>query len=274
MLELDRGDSSVIVCRLDGSPLNTIPLRDTSVEKLYHEITKLLPASLAEFRMKEKKEIELYELNSEFLDDVIQHAHCDVGHLYEEYYKGQKFKKRMKITIRELFFQKIVEYGISHKDAKSYHFLDILTFSSEEIVDEDGNITYEEPTPIRLSTLLGHRFDGNEYSFNETNSSYIVLKKSNLKMFTNVVRMMRYLDRKDYALYIDYPQYYQKIDGKSLVQPLPLSELHRTHGKDSYDRKDCTYYSNHWIGSEENKSIHSNSIMAILSYLKYSFNNQ
>lgn len=261
--------NDVIVCRLDGSPLGSIPLRNTSVEDLYKRITKTLPDDLAYNRStlgNDGLEIEIYELDSDFLNDILELAEHDVGHLYNEVYKGQKFKKRLFITIRELFFQKIVEYGLSYRDARSYHFLDMLTYSSAQKTDESGITLYSEPLPIKLSTLLGHRFDGNEYSFKETNSSYIVLKRSNLKFFTNVLRMMRYLDRKDYSLHIDYPQYFRILDdGTEFVKPYSLAELHRTHNSN----RDCTYYSNHWFESEKNRNIHPNSIMAILSYLKY-----
>lgn len=265
-MELDFEYASKVVCRLDGSPLSTIPLRNISVEDLYHKIMKTLPDDLADFRARQITDVEIYELDENFLKDVIELAEHNVGHLCEEMYRGQKFRKPLHMTIRELFFQKIVEYGLSYTDARSYHFLDMLTFSSAQYTNSSGETIYSEPIPIRLSTLLGHRFDGSEYSFKEQYSSYIVLKKSNLKFFTNVLRMMRYLDRKDYSLYIDYPQYYKILDNsEEFVKPFSLSELHRTHNSN----KECTYYSNHWFESDRNKSIHSNSIMAILSYLKY-----
>jgi hypothetical protein len=257
---------SNFVRTLDGSPLNSIPLRNTSVAELYQSIMKSLPADLANVRREHSVNIEIFELDDTFLKDIIDLSDHDIGSLYESEYHGQKFKKPLHMTIRELFFQKIVEYGLSYRDPRSYQFLDILTFTSSQYTDLNGETLYREPTRIKLSTLLGHRFDGEEYSFKEQHSSYVVLKRSNLKFFTNVLRMMRYLDRKDYSLYIDYPQYYMILDNEQeFVQPFSLSELHRNHNQNG----DCTYYSNYWFESDKNKSIHSNSIMAILSYLKH-----
>jgi len=252
------------ICSLDGSPLGSINSKKTSIDKLYNEITKVLPESLAEMRSMSSEDIEIYHLNDSFLNDILENSGVDIGYLYEEYYRNQKFKQKLHLTIRELFFQKIVEYGLSYKHKKSYQFLDNLTFSSDSSFEDENGIYFSVPQPIRLSILLGHRFDGPEYSFKEECSSYISLKKSNLKTFTNVVRMMRYLDRKDGSLYIDYPQYYEELsNGLPLVQPLALSEMHRTYNSD------CTYYNNHWVGCEFNKSVHSNSVMAVLSHLKY-----
>lgn len=254
---------------LDGSPLNLIESKRTSIEKLYNELTKSLPVMLAMRRSElerdmKKPEIEICDLNESFLKDILDNSGVDIGYLYEEYYRGQKFKQKLHLTVRELFFHKIVEYGLSYKDKKSYQFLDNLTYSSDIMSESDGGIYFSVPQPIKLSTLLGHRFDGQEYSFKEDCSSYISLRRSNLKTFTNVVRMMRYLDRKDGSLLIDYPQYYATAsDGTELVKPLALSELHRTF------TSDCTYYNNHWEGCTENRSVHSNSVMAILSHIKY-----
>jgi hypothetical protein len=130
MFELDCIDCSVNVFRLDGSPLSTYIPISTSIEQLYREITKRLPQHLAERRKCGIVDIELHELDDNFLEEIVEYAHYNVGHLCEEVFMGQKFKKRYSLTVRELFFQKIVEYGISFKHAKSYNFLDILTFSS------------------------------------------------------------------------------------------------------------------------------------------------
>ena len=180
-----------------------------------------------------------------------------------------KFNDKLNITIKELFFQKIVEYKISYKERQSYQILDSLIFSSDSYTDENGNQIFLEPTEIKLSTLLGHRFDGDVYDFNEKNTSYIALKTSGLIMFTNVTRMMRYLMRQS-SLYIDYPQYYTIINGEELVKPLKLCELHRNIAHNSSNPKECTYYNNNWVGNSNITTNHPNSIMAILSYLKYS----
>lgn len=271
MIHIDKFNNNNILCGLDMSPILNKPINKTPLAKLYTEIVKILPVNLSQWRTESKGEFEICDLNEHFLNDIIENANEEIGFLYEENYVGQKFRKGIKMTIRELFFQKIVEYRLSYLNPLSYNFLDLLTFSSGSYTDEKGNLIFYEPTPIKLSTLLSHRFDGDEYSFSEQCSSYISLKSSNLKFFTHVVRMIKYLRRKDDSFYNDYPQYFM-LDNtglKDLVEPMELNNLHRKHDLSCAETRDCTYYSNHWVGNKENKSRHSNAIMAILSYLKF-----
>lgn len=270
MCEFENNSIFTGICRLDGSPISLIESKKSEgVERLYNIITKVLPAQLSKLRTENNNNIELWKLDSEFIESIKEYAHVNVGYLYEEYFKSLKFNDKLNITIKELFFQKIVEYKISYKERQSYQILDSLIFSSDSYTDENGNQIFLEPTEIRLSTLLGHRFDGDVYDFNEKNTSYIALKTSGLIMFTNVTRMMRYLMRQS-SLYIDYPQYYTIINGEELVKPLKLCELHRNIAHNSSNPKECTYYNNNWVGNSNITTNHPNSIMAILSYLKYS----
>lgn len=234
---------------------------NVTVEKLYNEITVILPNQLSNIP-DNGSAVEICHLQPKFLDDIIYYAYVDIGYLHERMYKRFQFETKLKLTIRELFLITIIKHDISYRDAESYQFLDRLIFASPECIGDSGETYFESPTDIRLSTLMEHRFDGDEYSFEEKNISFLVMKSSNLKFFKRVVRMMKYLKRKE-MLYIDYSMYYKVINGVEFVEPLPLDMLHRSH------KKDCCYYSNFWVGSEEQKSAHSNSIMAILSYFKF-----
>jgi len=231
---------------------------------LYNNITKKLARQIDKIKEKDPDlKIEIYFLNPDLLKSISTYANVEIGYLHEHTFGNVKFKVPLKMTIRELFFSLITKYDLSFQDKRSYNFLDLLTFSSNEYLDKDGNIHYEELKQIKLSTIMGHRFDGKEYSFNEECSSFIQLKRGNLLFFSKVVILMKYLQRKDDMLYIDYPQFFEKINGEYLVQSLSLDKMHRTY------QNDCIYYNNLWIGNETKRSKHSNQIMAILSYLKF-----
>jgi hypothetical protein len=230
-------------------------VKTTTVHSLYLEIVEELPKAISKIRRENNKEIEVCDIDENMLQDILHYAGEEIGHLHEGVYAGQRFNKRLSLTIRELFFQKIIEYGLKYRTPESSLFMDELTRS----VTVNG-----VPVSVRLSTLLGHRFDGHVYSFSEPNSSYIALKSTNLKFYKCVYYMMIYFDEIDCPVWVDYPQFSELLDdGTELVRPLELWELHRTHSKD------CTYYNNHWVGNQKYRSSHSNSIMAILSHIKH-----
>ena len=240
-----------------------------SVTQLYNELTRELEKEIRIIRADFPDiEIEICKLDEVLLSSICHHANEDIGYLHESNYSNMRFKKQLKLTIRELFFQLIVKYDLSFRDLKSYQFLDVLVYTSKQYEDKEGNITFDDLIPIKLSTIMGHRFDGDLYSFSEQNISFLQLKRTNLWFFKKVTILMRYLQRKDEVFIIDYPQFFKKVNGINLVEPLSLDKLHR-HAKNG----ECTYYNNLWPGHDENKSVHSNSIMAILSYIKFNFEN-
>lgn len=236
-------------------------LSKVSIEKLYNEITVVLPSQLSKVPSNGVA-VEVCHLKPDFLDDIIYYACEDVGYLHEHVYKKQTFEKGLKLTIKELFLITIIKYDVSYRNVESYQFLDRLVYASPEYTKDSDSIFFDVVPDIKLSTLMEHRFDSEEYSFDEKNISFLVMKSSNLKFFKRIVRMMKYLKRKE-VLHINYPMYYQIVDGEEFVKPLALDMLHRSH------KKDCCYYSNFWVGNEDQKSLHSNSIMAILSYIKF-----
>lgn len=203
--------------------------------------------------------IEICMLDEKFIEELLNHATMEIGHYLEPLFDGH-FNSPFKYTLRDLFLYTIINEDISFRDKMSYDILDKLI--AKKNTSDSSFFVMEKPTEIRLSSLMCHRFDGDEYSFSEKNISKLIMKSNNISFFRRVVRMMRYLFRKK-VLYIDYPQYYEFVNGKQLVLPLPLDQLHRT------STKNCTYYSNFWEGADEHKSEHSNAVMSILSFIKY-----
>ena len=222
--------------------------------RLYNEITVDLPEQLNNLSLDDAP-LEICYLGEDFLNDIIQYADADIGLYYESNYNARNFRNRLVLTIRELFLSRIIKYDLSYKLSDSYQFLDRL-------VCPDRQNKYRKKIEIKLSTLMDHRFDQNDYSFSEQNISFLSMKHSNLRFFDRVVRMMKYLKRKE-VLYINYPQYFTYVDKEPLVVPYSLDKLHRSH------IKNCCYYNNLWDGNKLYKSSHSNSIMGILSYIKY-----
>jgi hypothetical protein len=243
-----RDENSLIGKMVDNSVI------DQSMPDIVYQLLVMLPEQLKSYT----EEIEIYELNKEFIDEIIEKADLQIGqHL--EFLFDNTFNVPYRYTLRELFLHIIIKYDLSFKNRESYIILDRLIVKNKNI----GNYSMiMRPLEIKLSSLMGHRFDGYEYSFAVQNISKLVMKSDNYLFFKRVVRMMRYLTR-HHVLVIDYPQYYEFINGEQLVLPYSLDKLHRT------SNKNVSYYSNIWIGAAENKSEHSNAIMAILSYIKY-----
>lgn len=245
-------------------------INNINIGEVYNYLIVELPHFLSNFRYENNCDPELYILPSDFLDKVILMADSEVGNFYESNFVGQTFERKIYITLREVFFQKIVENGIHYKDQRSIEYLERLVNASG-CFEENGLLKFYVPKPIRLSVLLGHRFDGEQYSF-KTKASKISLRRSNLRFFASVIRMMNFLKTKENLLYIDYPQYFEVYNNKDLVVPMELKCLHRFHQNSISGEKDCIYYSNYWPNSHKYKSVHSNAIMAILSYIKYMIN--
>jgi hypothetical protein len=232
---------------------------NATMEQLMNKLIDGLMISLPEqLDRYESDPVELHMINSEFIDEIINHANEEIGMYLNSRY-AYDYLPGYSYTLRDLFLYTIIRKDIWFKEKKSYDILDRL-------IDASGNNNsfagIGKPTEIKLSVLMGHRFDSEVYSFNLTHITKLVMRSENIPFFRRVVRMMRYLSRK-LVLYINYPQYYECHEGIPLVVPYPLDKLHRT------STKNCAYYSNFWDGVMENKSEHSNAIMAILSFLKY-----
>ena len=252
--------------------LNNKNFKRYTIAELYFKLTVVLPDLIS----KETSDIEVCDLCRNLLGNVLLMANEDVGHFHQSNYSSYKpgtFLKPLSLTVKELFLIILVKYYISYRRVESYEFLECLLSAG----NEDG-----ENSMIKLSTIMEHRFDEKEYEFKSTHISYLVLRTSNLQFFKRVVWMARFLKRKE-CLYIDYPQYYELtteeriVNGRTvlvteqLVKPLALSQLHysQTKSPNGVYIKDSVYYSNFWKDNEKLKTLHSNSIMAILSHIKY-----
>jgi hypothetical protein len=226
-------------------------LKKFTAADIHDEIDIFFPETL----INENPPICINNLSEIFLDLVLFYAD-EVVDNYRMYKYSKNFTKPMNMTIRDLFLIKVVACGLEY-DFNNVFLNKLLDF------DKMKNKN------VKLSTLLKHRFDGDVYNFNERNISFFSFKSSDLKMYDHLLKMMKFLSIRN-LLYIDYPQYYKIINtnsgDKPLVQPYDLSGLHSIICK---NKKGCIYYNNYWIGNEKEKSIHSNSIMAILSYLKF-----
>lgn len=212
-------------------------------------------------------EVDINQIDDFLLKLVNYYGEYDIGNYYcEEYFpNNQFFENDYDITVKEFFIKKVVECGLSYVKKECYEFLETIIFK----MGLDYNKEYKD---IRLSRLLGHRFDDEQYNLDTEKSSYISLTNKNLSFFTYLIYMIKFLIRKD-SLDIDYEPYNKQvvlIKGKNekitfdLVEPISLEDLHRNFNP----KKDlCTYYNNKWYGNCNGKN-HSNSIMAILSFIK------
>lgn len=242
--------------------INNLAVLENSMPKIVYGLLFSLPDQI---RRLDGNIIEIFMINEEFMNEIIDNADMEVGN-YLEFSFSNAFEKPYKCTLRELFLHIIIKENISYRNKLSYDILDRLIIKKNDTTNIFSLI--EKPVEIKLSILMGHRFDGDEYCFVENHISKLIMRSDNISFFRRVTRMMRYLKRKDkdnVLLYIDYPQYYEIVNGEQLVIPYALDKLHRTSAKN------CTYYSNLWIGSKEKHTEHSNAIMAILSFIKYCF---
>lgn len=222
---------------------NFVAIDTHHLSDLYNEVAILLPQEIMSY----KDKVELSQLSPDFIEDVIRHKDDNID-IYHSYTYKSSICKKKGLTLRDIFLQKIIEMNLPFQTYESYSILDRLI--------EGDNVE------VKLSTLLGHTFNGDEYSFDETNISFLAMKSNNIVFFRHVLRMMKYLTRKG-VMYIDYPQYYSFVDNKPLVEAFSLKDLHRS------SKKVCTYYNNYWIGNETQKSSHSNPVMGILSFFKH-----
>src|SRR5438128_1729183 len=72
-----------------------------TLKDLYHEIVSDLPNRISSMRNEGTSNIEVGELNSEFLNDILCYAGEDIGQFHELQYPDQKFSRRLRMTVRD-----------------------------------------------------------------------------------------------------------------------------------------------------------------------------
>lgn len=219
---------------------------------IYYSIVSDLPEQIGKLPPRERESFEIMHLRKEFVENVIKYGNRDVGLFHDRFHGRHSFNNSTRLTVRELFLLAVISYDLPYTREESYRKLDSIT-------SPQGDETKVE---IRLSAIMDHRFDSQEYSFEEKNISKISMHRGNIDFFRRVSKMMNYLMGRG-LLYINYPQFYESDSTSNpLVKPQSDKELHCSKGSN-------TYYSNHWEGSESFKGEHARIVMAILSFLKF-----
>lgn len=205
----------------------------------------------------------LNQIDKNKIEEIIANCNLNVSSYIKFLFSAKHSENILNYTLRDLFLFTICRYNISFNEFECYEIIErCIGFNPE---------TLSSLYKIKLSNILMHFFEGSNFSFDLNNYNLIFLKKSNLPFFKNVVRLCKFLERKNALIinYIEYSSYY--YNGEEIIKPYSLNKLHHTK------EEDCTYYNNNWSDNLANDEDHEvkknkgiNSIAAILSFLKFS----
>lgn len=253
----------------------------TELYTVYKLIMRSIPKQTEELKKTDffknsNRELEVMDLPEKLINLIARYSEHDVGELYYNSPKrySAHYEYNNTITIKELFLTIICELGFSFKLAVSKHYIERIIYNSPgdgiSLEESENGISIEESkihiSDVRLSKLIKHRFIGDMYSIDNKNCNKVYMNTNNKIYFFMVGVMCKFLNRKG-SLHIDYVDFLDSSSGESIVEPLDMKNFHHSSND--------IYYYNIWKGSEKYNDKNNNkrnSLMCILSFIKYKMN--